>query len=614
MPIGRPAKPHYDLDRPDVEFGPDGRLLDEDNGLAAYTMEAHMPDPGPKPQVFAGRGHGERDALLSKGGGPRCCFCFPARWGKLWPDVLVPWVFFALMMYPFGLPWAKGYAAPVIFGLCAFLSILFILYSRSTGWKLFGLLCLLCVLLGLTLGYDNYSRYLNDYYIYYYSRSHKNVLPSGNPGATKDAGSIVFTSDSYVATSMTVGLKSSSLYCVAPIMAHTELSSTSSNSSSSSDSSTIAPAAGYWAVGTDCCQVRSNFECGDAGVSGVHSGLVVIDEPSHAEKLSKWRSAAELAAGTYGLTLPPSVTFVYWLEDTSGAIMEQQTKAQDTYLRYLFLGFIPIALVSFLLLWRGTDSMNTKELLQMEYACGWCSMFCEPRREKRASADVVRDLLHKRAYWSGEIAHDWWFYVCNDHDFVGMLLCHPAHPYSKVERVLTFFIISAVTFIVSIAVTEALSNSMWSRLAPVIILLFVTLPLKAVVAALKKTFVRDAEMLLDHGRAHEDAERARSQSIILGVVALVIGIIAVLVAGHSLDSHNVSKAYAIRLYFTTELFRAVTQLILELVMPQIVHGKSPSDKRMCIGFVHRWFSERQDYIGRALATGKVDRDVVPSPF
>eukprot|EP00971_Amphidinium_carterae_P149803 2969725-Amphidinium_carterae.1 len=299
------------------------------------------------------------------------------------------------------------------------------------------------------------------------------------------------------------------------------------------------------------------------------------------------------------------------MEDTSAAINEQQEMAQDTYLRYLCLGFIPIALVGFLLLWRGTDSMNVKGLLNMEYACGWCSIFCEPRREKRASAEVIRDLLHKRAYWSGEIAHDWWFYVCNDHDFVGMLLCHPAHPYSKLERVLTFFIISAVTFVMSIALTELLSSSMWSHLAPVIILLFVTLPLKAVVGALKKTFVRDAEMLLDHGRAQEDVERAHTQSIILGVVALVLGIIAALMAGRVLNDHNVSKAYAVRLYFTTELFRAVTQLILELVMPQIVgSSKNKSERRMCIGFVHRWLTEQQGYEGNSYAR-KVERDASP---
>eukprot|EP00403_Amphidinium_massartii_P039178 CAMPEP_0178436070 /NCGR_PEP_ID=MMETSP0689_2-20121128/34252_1 /TAXON_ID=160604 /ORGANISM="Amphidinium massartii, Strain CS-259" /LENGTH=625 /DNA_ID=CAMNT_0020058159 /DNA_START=15 /DNA_END=1892 /DNA_ORIENTATION=+ len=625
MPVGRTGQWRNDYGTEHgMEFGPDARPIDQEHGLRAYTMESHCPDPGPKGQVYAGRGHGETASLLWKTSGARCCMCFPARWGKLWPDVVVPWLFFVLMMYPFGLPWAKAYAAPFILALFAFLSGFFLWASRSTAWKLFGLLCLVCSLVGLYLGYDNYTRYLNDYYIYYHSRHYSNVLPSGNPGATKDAGSMVFAAGSFVDSSMTVGYRSGALYCVAPVVARDDLSGSSDNSTSSS-SSAAAPSVGYWAVGTDCCRVRSDFQCGDAMLSDVRSGLVVIDEPSHSEKLEKWRAAAALAASTYGLSLPSDPTFVYWLDDTEGAIAQQQEMAQSTYLRWIFIGLLPIILVAVLLLWRGTDSMHKKELRQMEYACGWCSVFCEPRRSEAANPDVVRDLLHKRAYWSGEVAHDWWFYVCNDHDFVGMLLCHPAHPYSKLERVMTFVIVSAITFLAATALTEWLSSSSWSRWAPIIVLLLVTLPMKAIVEALKKNFVRDAEMLLDDGRALEDAEAAHKQSIFLGVAAVIVGIIVGVVSSRVLSSYSVSANYAIRLYVTTELFRAVTQLAIELVMPKYVpadrllgaSGQSQSAKsgRLYFGFVHRWLSEQKDFLNKPTRYGDDSaKETGSSPF
>ena len=84
--------------------------------------------------------------------------------------------------------------------------------------------------------------------------SYLNVLPSESAAAHADAGKLLFSLDTKVDTSKTVGYRAKHVYCVAPIMDY---------------ATTVIQ---YWAVGVDCCQGRGQFACGD--VVDVKVGMV----------------------------------------------------------------------------------------------------------------------------------------------------------------------------------------------------------------------------------------------------------------------------------------------------------------------------------------------------
>jgi len=104
-----------------------------------------------------------------------------------------------------------------------------------------------------------------------------------------------------------------------------------------------------------------------------------------------------------------------------------------------------------------------------EMACGCCG---------GAPADApyiqrLRSELANSYYWSGSCIKDYLFFVCNWHPMLGMLFCHPNHPWTKTERVLMFAISLAISIIPSAVIASSVSNAAASTSAT---LLFVTLP------------------------------------------------------------------------------------------------------------------------------------------
>jgi len=140
--------------------------------------------------------------------------------------------------------------------------------SRAAGsgpdWLLF--LCTSCLiawLAGLILGIVNFSGTMKGYYELKGLAVFKDVHPSDIP-ATKymDAAAIYFKPGTKVSQSLSLGFKSGSTYCVAPIV-----------SGNASD----APPASYdfWAVGLDCCvpMPPASFTCGPALDPTVHAAI-----------------------------------------------------------------------------------------------------------------------------------------------------------------------------------------------------------------------------------------------------------------------------------------------------------------------------------------------------
>jgi len=81
------------------------------------------------------------------------------------------------------------------------------------------------------------------------------------------------------------------------------------------------------------------------------------------------------------------------------------------------------------------------------YLC--CCTSCTDSRVY--SSSFQSDLLAHRAWWTGDFIADYGFHVANEHPLLSCFLSHPAHPYSKLERIAVLLVISCMTFPATLA-------------------------------------------------------------------------------------------------------------------------------------------------------------------
>lgn len=206
-------------------------------------------------------------------------------------------------------------------------SLIFVtLRKRMSGsWFLFiGILCLFACLCGSAAGLYNYDSYMYQYWSYEESRSYTNVLPSEPAAAHADAGKIVFSNSARVDTTRAVGFKIGTVYCVAPIVDDTQTDHVE-----------------YWAVGTDCCPSRGDFDCDDAWNPTAKSGVVILDATAFFSKRDYYRRAAKTAQFAYELTAAEEPLFVRWVADPE--------KVQGDFWRK-GIGFVIASMAVYLLL------------------------------------------------------------------------------------------------------------------------------------------------------------------------------------------------------------------------------------------------------------------------
>lgn len=224
--------------------------------------------------------------------------------------VFTPWLFFAVTATLYTFSYYQSGALVYMFVACFMLvSLIFVAANshkkleRTQFWLFLGILTGISTLAGLAAGWYNYQANMVRYWAYDEGRVYTNVLP-GTPGASfGDAAALIFSSDSTVDVTKSVGYQGSSLYCVAPILNTQPTSSVS-----------------FWAVGTNCCDKRGGFTCGDAGKKGVHGGAVYLEAGSFLPSLiPEYTAAAKEAAAFDNLPLGKNLVFVEWMADPLAA-------------------------------------------------------------------------------------------------------------------------------------------------------------------------------------------------------------------------------------------------------------------------------------------------------
>lgn len=163
-----------------------------------------------------------------------------------------------------------------------------------------GVLAFLATVFGACFGHLNWSQSMSYSEHYDGQRTYNNVLPTEAALSHLDAGKIVFSGDSKLDLSKSMGYKDGSMYCLAPIVSGT------------------AKKIEYFAAGVDCCQAKGGFECNDYDDKKAHSGLVYLKFGDQ-DKLNNFRQAAKKYADDQGVNVSQDALFVKWVENADDA-------------------------------------------------------------------------------------------------------------------------------------------------------------------------------------------------------------------------------------------------------------------------------------------------------
>lgn len=232
--------------------------------------------------------------------------------------VALPWLLFflveCLFLFAYGdmrvLVW-------VLVSLCALLSLLFVFLgvaARHAMFLVLGFLCLAAVVVSCSVGLFIDGRFLCRFRELERGSEYTGVSPLRSARATHDAGVLHFVNGTFVDDRRTLGYVSSGrIFCVAPVGLEGEYARTVE----------------YWAVGVDCCEKRTNFDCGSA--RDLQAVTAVVEPQSsaseaHARAIAQAESvynltSSEHAQMTHFTSRPSEVSDGFWDQAMNTAML-----------------------------------------------------------------------------------------------------------------------------------------------------------------------------------------------------------------------------------------------------------------------------------------------------
>lgn len=239
--------------------------------------------------------------------------------------LFLPWLLFATIFWTqsFSIKYDNPSAAhmisllgAILVGATAFQA--FSIWRKGSDASWFGLLfftSLVAYITGLSSGTYNYNHNMAPYY----DVSNLNVYPSVDPSTMSgqqlmDAGRFVFTADSRLDISLSMGFRNLDTYCVAPVV--------SGNGS--------AAIYDFWAVGVNCCSGHvSDFHCGEFNNPKAQSGLRLMRD----DLRSFFRLAVQQAEASFNIKTSHPI-FLYYMQDPIAEI----NAYQDDGYKYFLVG------------------------------------------------------------------------------------------------------------------------------------------------------------------------------------------------------------------------------------------------------------------------------------
>lgn len=187
--------------------------------------------------------------------------------------------------------------------------------EREPTWHTFLALCMIIAWFGgFLLGDSNFRQFTRPYCDMMNLNTYTDVSPAMRRGQQiMDAGTIQFATGSRLDITKSMGFKSKTLYCVAPI--------TIGNAS--------LPTYDFWAVGTDCCSGgKASFDCSDMRAQG---GLRLLSD----ETRPFYRLAVQQAETAYGIKAAHPLFFT-WVQDPVRLVQGWRQGAQQAFFAWIF--------------------------------------------------------------------------------------------------------------------------------------------------------------------------------------------------------------------------------------------------------------------------------------
>jgi len=175
--------------------------------------------------------------------------------------------------------------------------------DREPSWMAFQSATLfLAFILGVVLGVMNYKLFTLTYHQVTSLNDYHGVDPSRMRGQQLlDAGSIIFTQDSALDTSKSMGFRNLDTFCVAPI----------------TNTKGDLPTYDFWAVGRNCCSgTKPDFHCSHYRNPRAHGALRLVRRTGDR---AFYRLAVQQAEATYNIRAAHPL-FFQWEEDPSGVL------------------------------------------------------------------------------------------------------------------------------------------------------------------------------------------------------------------------------------------------------------------------------------------------------
>mmetsp|Transcript_111743 Transcript_111743/g.360725 ORF Transcript_111743/g.360725 Transcript_111743/m.360725 type:complete len:341 (+) Transcript_111743:59-1081(+) len=170
--------------------------------------------------------------------------------------------------------------------------------EREPSWLVFLFLSLMVAfILGMVLGALNYKVYTLAYHQVVSLNDYQGVDPTRMRGQQLlDAGSVIFSNDTVLDLTRSMGFRNLDMFCVAPIIR---------------PSSDPLPTYDFWAVGTNCCSgARPDFHCANYRNPRAHSAIRLLrtnDRPYY-------RLAVQQAESAYSIKAAHPLFFT-WVEE-----------------------------------------------------------------------------------------------------------------------------------------------------------------------------------------------------------------------------------------------------------------------------------------------------------
>lgn len=250
---------------------------------------------------------------------------------------------------------------------------------------------------------------------------------------------------------------------------------------------------------------------------------------------------------------------------------------------------------------------------------GWdCSFGALTRSADDFPERVTHDLLMHRAYWSGEPAVDYIFWVAQEHLYLSCVLCHPAAPFSKAERILVAAIVSCLV-VFPVACLEVCVESPLVRTAAAAVL--VTAPRNLLKAALRKVVVapglHEDKRLASHGsklrrlvrkhvtrkgqmafdltatKAHRQHKAKRSVVFFAIVVCFTVSVCVI-----CSDIIEQRSDTPLKTALNDASVGLLFGFVIELIMHLVFHARAADGSRpraLYVGVFNRWWMERKEY-------------------